>query len=139
MSARNKNLKPDFEAAVDAYVEELLCMWSDYDKDDPAFSPFYGHWAGDDKSGVYCYEDNFFISLSDIIYCVENNVGYKEYQDWSEYCVECKEWGFSTPNLDAWHHGFKRVPQETFDELNRRRRQLDALVEYVKHNQGVKS
>lgn len=137
MSARNKNLKPNFEAAVDDYVNELLCMWSDYDKDDPAFSPFYGHWAGDDKSGVYCYEDCFFISLSDIIYCVENNVGYKEYQEWSEYCVECHEWNFTTPNLDAWHHGFKRVPQETFEKLRERRQQLEDLVEIVKHNPNI--
>lgn len=138
MSALNKNLKPNFEAAVDDYVNALLYMWSDYDKEDPTFSPAYGYWVGDDKSGVYCYEDWFYISLTDIIYCVENKVSHDEYQEWQDYCVEAAEFGFDTPNLKSWHKGCPRVPQETCDELNRRRRELDALVEYVKHNSGVK-
>ena len=39
MSTINKNLKQDFEKAVDAYVDALLYMWSDYDNDDPSFIP----------------------------------------------------------------------------------------------------
>ena len=43
MSALNKNLKPNFEAAVDDYVNALLYMWSDYDTEDPSFTPIYGY------------------------------------------------------------------------------------------------
>ena len=137
MNARNKNLKPNFEAAVDDYVDELLCMWSDYNKDDPAFSPSYGYWVGNDKSGVYCYGDDIFINLSDIIYCVENYVSYDTFREWQDYCVDAAEWGFTTPNIDAWHNGFKRVPQETFEKLRERRQQLEDLVEIVKHNPNM--
>lgn len=137
MSALNKNLKPNFEAAVDDYVNALLYMWSDYDKEDPTFSPAYGYWVGDDKSGVYCYEDWFYISLTDIIYCVENKVSHDEYQEWQDYCVEAAEFGFDTPNLKSWHKGCPRVPQETFEKLRGYKSQLSDLVEIVKHNPNI--
>ena len=138
MSTLNKNLKPNFEAAVDDYVNALLYMWSDYDKEDLAFSPFYGHWAGDDKAGIYCYEDCFFISLSDIILCVEKEVSYNDYMEWVDYCTQAHEFGFDEPNLRSWLNGCPRVPQETFEALRGRKQQLEDLVEVVKHNPDVK-
>lgn len=132
----NKDPKINFENSVDAYVKTLLYMWSDYVDEDPAFSPFYGHWAGDDKAGIYCYEDVFSISLSDIIYCVENSIGYRDYAKWQEYCIEAAEWGFTTPNLRAWMDCCPRVSEDTFERLRQQKAQLQRMVEEEKERIG---
>ena len=137
MNKTNKPLKNDLTAAVDAYVDALLSMWSDYDADDPQLSPAYGHWAGDDPTGVYCYEDMFSITLTDVVYCVDNGVPMQEYLDWQDYCVEAAQWGFTTPNLRSWHTGCPRVPEETFATLRGRKQQLDDLVEIVKQHPDI--
>ena len=137
MSKTNINLKQDFEKAVDAYVGALLYMWSDYDNDDPSFTPTYGYWVGDDKSGVYCYGDDIFINLSDIILCVEKEVPYNDYMEWVDYCTQAHEFGFDEPNLRSWLNGCPRVPQETFDKLQNMRENLESLVEVVKHNPNI--
>ena len=137
MSTINKNLKQDFEKAVDAYVDALLYMWSDYDNDDPSFTPIYGYWVGDDKSGVYCYGDDTFINLSDIILCVEKEVSYNDYREWVDYCTQAHEFGFDEPNLRSWLDGCPRVPQETFDKLQNMKENLESLVEVVRHNPNI--
>ena len=137
MSKTNKNLKQDFEKAVDAYVDALLYMWSDYDNDDPSFTPIYGYWVGDDKSGVYCYGDDTFINLSDIILCVEKEVSYNDYMEWVDYCTQARGFGFDEPNLRSWLNGCPRVPQESFDKLHNMRENLESLVEVVKHNPNI--
>lgn len=137
MSNTNISLKKDFESAVDAYVDALLYMWSDYDNDDPSFTPNYGYWVGDDKSGVYCYGDDTFINLSDIILCVEKEVSYSDYTEWVDYCTQAHEFGFDEPNLRSWLNGCPRVPQESFDKLHNMRENLESLVEVVKHNPNI--
>lgn len=137
MSKINKNLKQDFERAVDAYVDALLYMWSDYDNDDPSFTPIYGYWVGDDKSGVYCHGDDTFINLSDIILCVEKEVSYNDYREWVDYCTQAHEFGFDEPNLRSWLNGCPRVPQETFDKLQNMKENLESLVEVVKRNPNI--
>lgn len=137
MSKTSINLKQDFEKAVDAYVDALLYMWSDYDNDDPSFTPIYGYWVSDDKSGVYCYGDDIFINLSDIILCVEKEVSYNDYMEWMDYCTQAHEFGFDEPNLRSWLNGCPRVPQESFDKLQNMRENLESLVEVVKHNPNI--
>lgn len=137
MSNINKNLKQDFDMAVDAYVDALLYMWSDYESEDPAFTPNYGFWVGDDKSGVYCYGDDTFINLSDIILCVEREVSYEDYTEWVDYCTQASEFGFDEPNLRSWLNGCPRVPQETFDKLQDMKENFASLVDVVKHNPNI--
>lgn len=134
---QSKELRKQFDEIVDKYVNKLLYMWSDYDGEDPSFDPSYGYWAGDDRTGVYCYAEQFHVSLSDIIFCVEKEVGYEEYMEWQDYCVECNEWGFDQPNLPSWHLGCPRVPAETFDTLREKKENLKSLVEIVKQHPNV--
>lgn len=126
-------LKKRLRQACDACADALLALWNG-DGDEPRFSRHYGYWAADDPTGVFCYDDWFYISLTDIVYCIENGVTYEEYDEWTSYCTEAAEWGFTTPKLDAWHTGCPRVPEETFATLRARREQLDDLVEIVKNN-----
>lgn len=133
-----EQLKIDFEKAVDAYVDALLHIWSDYQDEDPSFTKEYGHWVGNDMSGVYCYGDDVFISLHDIVYCVENNVSYDNYCNWVDYCSEAHEFGFTEPNLKNWIDGCQCVPNETFDRLKKMRQDFYDAVEIVKHNPEIK-
>lgn len=134
----NSELKKNFDNAVTAYVNALLYMWSDYDTEDPIFSPAYGYWIADDNAGIYCYEDCFTITLSDIIFCVENEVSYDKYMEWIDYCTQAHEFGFDEPNLLSWLNGCPRVPQESFDKLHNMRENLESLIEVVKHNPNIK-
>lgn len=138
MNKKNSELKKNFDNAVTAYVNALLYMWSDYDTEDPIFSPAYGYWIADDNAGLYCYEDCFTITLSDIIFCVENEVSYDKYMEWAGYCIQASAFGFDTPNLQHWVKGCKRVPQETFDRFDEMRENLESLIEVVKQNPNIK-
>lgn len=133
-----KRLKEKFENIVDAYLNALLEMWNAMkEPQEEKYTNGYGYWANDDKTGVYCYGDDIFLSLHDVIYCVENNVSDNEVIEWLQYNTEASEFGFTQPNLDSWHRGCPRVPQETFDTLRGYKQRLEDLCEIVKNSPEI--
>ena len=74
-----KLLKENYEKACNDYVQALLSLWD--------LDGFYGYWIGEEAGGVYDYGDGIFtIGMQDIVYCVENGVTEKEYEELLEYC-----------------------------------------------------
>ena len=128
-----KMLKEQWKKACNGYLVELLRMWE--------LDAYYGYWIGDEVGGVYDYGDGMIsIGMDDIIYCVENDVEYKEYMAWQEYICEAAEFGFDTPNLRSWHRGCPRTPQEVFDKLRGMKTDLAKAVEEEKERmKNVKS
>ena len=109
-------LRVNFDKAVADYVAALLKM---YEWDD-----FYGFWVGDDNTGVYAYGDNYFISLSDIIYIVDNNVPFEVFDEWCEYQPGAYEVGIPVPNLPSWHKGCPRYSKEEIEEMRRKLKKI---------------
>lgn len=98
-----KKVVTDFELAVDKCIEELLDMWSKGDKEDPSFSAENGHWVADDRSGVYIYGDCWFvITLTEVIFCIKNNVSYETFITWYEYVLSSIESGKNYNNLQTF-------------------------------------
>ena len=120
-----KMLKDQWEQACNGYLVELLRMWE--------LDAHYGYWIGYEVGGVYDYGDGMIsIGMDDIIYCVENDVEYKEYTAWQEYICDASEFGFDTPNLKSWHRGCPRTPQKVFDRLRGLKADLTKSVEEEK-------
>ena len=120
-----KMLKEQWKKACNGYLVELLRMWE--------LDAYYGYWIGDEVGGVYDYGDGMIsIGMDDIIYCVENDVEYKEYMAWQEYICEAAEFGFDTPNLRSWHRGCPRTPPEVFERLRGIKADLDKAVKEEK-------
>ena len=130
-----EKLRMVFDETADKYVELLLDLWSNHVKDDPAFAPHYGWWADNDRTGIYCYDDDFFINLSDIIYCVENEVHYSEFREWQDYCTDAMEFGFDIINLKSWHLGAPRVSKDVIKNLKKMKQDLNDYAEAVKNGQ----
>lgn len=107
-----RHLKEQWEAACNGYLLELANMW-EWD-----CSGDYGYWIGDNVGGVYAYGDCTFIGMDDIIYCVENSISEKTYDEWQEYCVWANEFNQDTPNLNAWCKGCPRVDEVTQKKLS---------------------
>ena len=121
--ANIKLLKENYEKACNDYVAALLSLW-DYDG-------YYGYWIGDEVGGVYDYGDGIFtIGMQDIVYCVENGVTEKEYEELLEYCCKCAEYNLPTMNLNAWHKG---APRYDFTKLDKLKKDLENAIENEKN------
>ena len=122
--AHIKLLKENYEKACNDYVRALLNQWS--------LDGFYGYWIGGEVGGVYDYGDGIFtISMQDIVYCVENGVTEKEYEEMLEYNIKCHEYNLPMINLNAWHKG---APKYDFTKLDALKKDLDNTIEEYKKN-----
>ncbi|MBR1732948.1 MAG: hypothetical protein IJ729_04315 [Alloprevotella sp.] len=112
-----------FEAAADAYKDALIAVWG--------LRGTGCWWVAGDVGGLLCFDD-WSIGLDDMIYCVDNDVSYEEYVAWQDYCVRSHEYGLDMMNLDAWHKGAPRIPEESFDRLDKLKRELEDAIEKAK-------
>ena len=121
--AHIKLLKENYEKACNDYVRALLTLWGvDYR---------YGYWVGGDVGGVYDCDGWIFLNMQDVVYCVENGVTSKEYEQWQDYCVKCSEYHLSILNLNSWHKG---APRHDFTKLDALKKDLDDAIEDYKNN-----
>lgn len=94
-------LKQEYEHVVKSYTVELNNMWG--------LEPFYCWWVNNEIGGTYCFNDTEALNFDEIIFCVENNVDYKTFSEWSEYCIFANEFNQNIPNLQAWYKGCPRL------------------------------
>lgn len=129
--ALTKGLRSQYDAACNAYVEQLLKDWE--------LDGYYGDWVGDEVGGTYMYADTTFLDMSDIIYCVEQEVKHEEYLEWLDYCSEAAEFGLTQPNFPSWHRGCPRTDAATFEHLHALKDDLMQAIEDEKERmkQGV--
>lgn len=113
-------LRKRYDKAVNAY-RKAFCSQFGIDE-------AYSWFVGDDTTGVLCYNDEGFVNVSDMIYCVDNGVTSDEYERWSDYNIKAKEYGFSFINLPSWHKGAPHVSEETFDKLKSLRDEFTEIV-----------
>lgn len=125
-SATLRFLKQEYEKGVNGYLVALHNLWET--------DPYYGFWVGDKVGELYCYGDDIYINMDNIIYVVENNISMEFYYEYTEYCLKCSEYNFEIPKLPAYHKGCPLVPQETFDKLDALKRDLNECVEETKKN-----
>ena len=122
-NAHIKLLKENYEKACNDYVQTLLSLWN--------LDSFYGYWIGEEAGGVYDYGDGIFtIGMQDIVYCVENGVTEKEYEELLEYCCKCAEYNLPKMNLNAWHKG---APRHDFTKLDAAKKALEDEIENEKN------
>ena len=114
-------LKEQYEKACNGYLCELLRMWE--------LDAHYGYWNSDEPGTIYHYGEWHNLTMEDIIYIVENDIEEDEVTAWEDYCLDAYEFKFACPNLDAWHRGCPRVPQEAFEKFRELKRDLDKAVE----------
>ena len=117
-------LMANYEDACNNYLLALLNMW-DLDAKN-------GFWVGNNTGGVYVHEADISLNMSEIIFCVENNVSMETYMEYSEYCLKCKEYNFNIPNLPSYFKGCPTVPQETFDKLDAMKEELNKCINDTK-------
>ena len=119
-----KKLRERFDKVVADYVAALLKM---YDWDER-----YGYWVADDTTGVYAYGDNHFISLSDVMYIVDNDVQETTLEEWEEYCLWAHEFNQPIPNLASWVKGCPRASKDEMEALRNAKQELDDMAKHYK-------
>ena len=118
--AVKRQLKEQWEKACNGYLVELLRMWE--------LDSCYGYWNSNETGTIYHYAETHNLTMENIIYIVENDIGEDEVLEWEDYMLDAYEFNFTTPNLRAWHMGCPRTPQETFDRLRQLKADLDNAV-----------
>jgi len=115
-----RHLKEQWEAACNGYLLELLNMWE--------WDCSCGWWVGDDVGGLYCYGDNTFINMDEIIFCVENDVPQEKYIEYTDYCLWAHEFGFTVPNFESYFKGCPIAPKDVQERLTKQKQELDKLI-----------
>lgn len=122
-----KKLREAYEEAVAAYLVALGDFW-DIDV------ATYGYWVKDDiiEGGLWFYGDSIVMTVEDIVMCVENEISYDTFIEYTEYNVFCLEFGFEKVNLRSYISGFKRIDQKTIDKLYELKNEMNKLVDEAK-------
>lgn len=116
--------------ACNNYLYALAKMW-EWDID------AYGFWVGDEIGGIFAYGDHTFMSMDNIIYCVENDVDSEQFQEWVDYCIRCDLVGITgTPNFRAWHEGCPRLSEERLSHLEQRKTEMDEAIKRLEEEFG---
>lgn len=116
-------IRKNFERAVSDYVAALLEKFG--------WDAYYGSWVADDCTGVYCYADEYFFNLGDIVYIVDNNVSLETYEEWCEYCAWAQEFRQTSPNLRSWVSGCPRASKQEMESLRKLKQGFeDTIKEY---------
>ena len=122
-SSIKRQLESNYEKACNQYLHQLMLMW------ELSEDSGYGFWVGDDVGGTYCYGDDLFFQMDDIIFCVMNDVEEKEYREWMDYNSWANEFNQSTPSLKAWMKGCPRCSKETMEHLTNLKREFEEACE----------
>lgn len=125
---RLKEMRAKYDAACNAYRDELLKQWE--------LDGTYGFWNSDKPGTIYHYGETHNLTMEDIIYCVENFVNEDEVLTWEDYLLDANEFGFSLPNLSAWHKGCPRISEDTFNKLRKMKADLQQTIEEEKKKTG---
>ena len=105
---KKDELKNNYEKACNDYLQYFCKVYEFH------YDPYY--WVGGQVGTIVCVDDYYF-SLDDIIFCVENEVIKKELLEWYDYCVEAGGLGFSTINLSSWVKGAPRKSEEELEKV----------------------
>ena len=117
-------LREQWKKVCNGYLVELLRMWE--------LDAHYGYWNSDEPGTIYHYGETHNLTMEDIMYIVDCDIEEDEVLAWEDYCLDAHEFGFTLPNLRAWHMGCPRTPKETFDKLRGLKADLAKAVEEEK-------
>lgn len=114
-----ENAREALQKVCDKYVKLLAEQWGC-----DANSAYWGC----DYGGLCDFDGDFTITLTDMVYVVENDVSYEEYMQWMNYNIDAHRWGFYNINLKSWHMGAPRVDNEVFVRLQNLKREIDETI-----------
>jgi hypothetical protein len=109
MEQRIKDAREALLAVCERYVKLLAEKW-DLDWHE-------AYWVGNELGGLCDFDGDFTITLTDMVYVVENDASYAEYMEWMNYNIDAHRWGFHNINLKSWHMGAPRVSNDVFIHL----------------------
>lgn len=110
-----KNLKKDFENAVDAYLKAFCEMYElQYDED---------CWVGREP-GTVAEVGDYFLGFDDIRRCVDEGYEWDEVVEWYDYCVEAGMYGIATPNLKSWMMGCPHLNGPEMERIRAAKRRV---------------
>lgn len=122
--AMKLKLRKAYERVCNSYKSAIERMWD--------LNPACGYWIADQVGEVYDNGGFVTLNLLEMIYCVEHDISWEEYDEWSQYNIQAHEYGFDFINLKSWHMGCPRVSQEEFDKLRGMRQDIEAAVDEMK-------
>lgn len=128
MKKTREEIKKEYDKVCSEYLDKLFEDWGVYGEVKKA-----GWWVADDIGGVFCLEDDIFINMDDIRYCVDNNVDYQTYQDYLDYNCKCAEFNLSFMNLKSFINGSPRISEESFNHLKEAKEYFENAIEEVKN------
>lgn len=110
-------LKQNYEEACNDYLHEF-CERYEIDHSD-------ARWIG--GVGEMGEVVDYYFSMRDIIYCVDNHVEWDDLMNWYDYSIDAGTYGFTAPNLKSWLAGCPRKSAAEIEEIKAQRSKIEAL------------
>ena len=86
-------------------------------------------WVGDIVGGIASVNEEYFMSLEEMLLMLNNNVSWTDFLAWWDYNADCKYFGLNTMNLQSWIKGAPRYPQEKIEGLKAIHKEITELME----------
>lgn len=122
--AVKRALHERLKAAADGYIVVLLDAWG---------LSCDGLWVTGKVGDWYEWGSELYISMSEAVYCVENDVSLQKFQDMQSYLLMAAEFDLELPDIESWHtHRFRRMPAESLERLQTMKLDLEKAIEEEK-------
>lgn len=109
-------------------LEEAICGYAMAFRKQMGYDVRDCWWVGDDVLDVYCFGDHF-VSLSELVYCVDNGVDIDTFLEWEDYTTWAEEYKQTRINLPSWCMGCPRVSKEERERIEKMRRDFEEACE----------
>lgn len=121
-----EKLDNDFKDVVGRYSQAFVDMYFSSGDD---VSP-ETWWVAAEFGGVLAVNDYFF-SLDDIRFCVNNSVPWDTVSEWYDYCIRVGmlDSDIPVPNIKSWVGGCPRLSNKKLDSVERKKKEIDRLTE----------
>jgi len=117
-------LKTNYIKACNAYLKEFCKKYSfDYNSN---------CWIGNQVGGVVQIADYFF-SMKDIIYCINENLNWGDISNWYDYNIEAGTYGFSGLKLSSWIKNSPRKSKKEITEIKLMHEKIENLKQELKN------
>ena len=124
----NVNNKKDYIKDYEVACNNLVSLFAKkYDvsvsKDD---------WVANVVGGTISINDEFFLSMEEIVIMIRENVPWETFLAWWDYDMDASLLGLDTINLSSWIKGAPRLSKEQINNLKDKKRELQELVNEYK-------
>lgn len=115
----------EYEETCNQLVSHF-CWHYDLNEFDPEMD-----WIGDVPGSTACINEEYYISMEDIVFMLRNDLSWDEFLEWYDYCADVASLDLHPINLRAWVKGAPRYDAKALERLHELHHEIDELTKEI--------